>query len=39
MNCFVGILKRLNAFLTQCDYCVGEWEIFGIVDESVNNET
>jgi len=29
----------LNAFLAQCGYCVGKWEIFAIVNEGVNNET
>jgi len=36
---FCGYFKRLNAFLAQCGYCVGKWEILGIMDEGVNNET
>ena len=31
--------KLLNAFLTQCDYCVGKWDILDIIDEHVNNKT
>ena len=38
MNCFVWYFKRLNAFLAQCGYHVGKWEILGIVDEGVNSE-
>jgi len=29
----------LNAFLDQCGYHAGKWEILGIIDEGVNNET
>ena len=36
---FCWYFKRLNAFLAQCDYCVGKWKILGIVDEGVNSET
>jgi len=36
---FCWYFKRLNAFLAQCDYCVGKWKILGIIDEGVNNET
>jgi len=36
---FCWYFKRLNAFLAQCDYCVDKWEILGIIDEGVNNET
>ena len=35
---FCWYFKRLNAFLVQCDYCVGKWEILGIIDEGVNSE-
>ena len=35
---FCWYLKRLNAFLAQCGYCVDKWEILGIVDEGVNSE-
>ena len=36
---FCWYFKHLNAFLAQCEYCVGKWEILGIVDDGVNNET
>ena len=36
---FCWYFKRLNAFLAQCEYYVGKWEILGIVDEEVNSET
>ena len=36
---FCWYFKHLNAFLAQCEYFVGKWEILGIVDEGVNNET
>jgi len=36
---FCWYFKHLNAFLAQNDYYVGKWEILGIVDEGVNNET
>ena len=36
---FCWYFTRLNAFLAQCDYYVGEREILGIVDEGVNCET
>jgi len=36
---FCWYFKRLNAFLAQCPYCVSKWEILGIIDEGVNNET
>jgi len=36
---FCWYFKHLNAFLAQCDYCVGKWKILGIIDESINNET
>ena len=36
---FCWYFKRLNAFLAQCGYCVGKWEILGIIDEDVNSET
>jgi len=36
---FCWYFKRLKAFLAQCDYCVGKWEILGILDEGVNSET
>ena len=36
---FYWYFRRLNAFLAQCDYCVSKWEILGIIDEGVNNET
>jgi len=29
----------LNAFLAQCNYCGGKWEVLSIIDEGVNNET
>ena len=32
---FYRYFKRLNAFLAQCGYCVGKWEILGIIDKSV----
>ena len=36
---FCWYFKRLNAFLAQCGYCVGKWEILGSIDDSVINET
>ena len=36
---FYWYFKCFNAFLTQCDYCVGKWKILGIIDEGMNNET
>jgi len=36
---FCWYFKRLNAFLAQCEYFVGKWEILGIVDGGVNKET
>jgi len=36
---FCWYFKRLNSFLAECDFCVGKWEILGIIDEGVNNET
>jgi len=36
---FCWYFKHLNAFLAQCEYYLGKWEILGIVDEGVNNET
>ena len=36
---FCWYFKRLNAFLVQCGYYVGEWKILGIIDEGVNNKT
>ena len=35
---FCWYFKRLNAFLAQCGYCVGKWEIWDIIDEGVNSE-
>ena len=35
---FCWYFKRLNAFLPQCEYYMGKWEILGIVDERVNSE-
>jgi len=28
----------LSAFLAQCGYCVGKWEILDIIDEGVNSK-
>ena len=36
---FCWYFKCLNAFRAQCCYCMGKWEILGIIDEGVNNET
>jgi len=36
---FCWSFKRLNTFLTQCEYFVGKWKILGIIDEGVNSET
>ena len=36
---FFWYFKDLNAFLTQCGYCVGKWKILDIIDESVNSKT
>ena len=35
---FCWYFKHLHAFLAQCGYCVGKWEISGIVNESVNSK-
>ena len=31
--------KHLNAFIVQCGYYLDKWEILGIIDKGVNNET
>ena len=36
---FCWYFKHLNAFLALCGYCVGKWEILGIIDEGVNRKT
>ena len=36
---FCWYFKHLNAFLAQCGYFVGKWEILGIIDKGVNSET
>ena len=36
---FYWYFKPLNVFLAQCGCCVGKWEVLGIIDEAVNNET
>jgi len=36
---FCWYFNRLNAFLAQCGYCVGKWEILVIINEGVNNVT
>ena len=36
---FCWYFKCLNAFLAKSNYCVGKWEILGIIDEGVNSET
>ena len=35
---FCWYFKRVNTFLAHCGYCVGIWEILGIIDEGVNSK-
>ena len=36
---FCWYSKRLDVFVPKCGYYIGKWEILGIVDEGLNNET